>query len=513
MTDLTRTGRARTNARAITGHARTLHGRRAGACGPNPQVGHSSGRAYGEGVGTPRTAQIDRASADDVLQLAVDRGGRVPMVIGALLVLHGPTAPTPDAVRSLVLERTASVPRLRQRLVRVPLGAGRPVWVGVGADAVAGCVDSLVVEAGGGHASGAPDPTGLRPLLDALADLALTRMPLSGPLWRVRLLLAPAGDVVALALVAHHVLADGLGGLAVLAALADGAGRAGTAAGDVRQAPASGELPPARGTLVKDVWRGRWSTVRGRGPALPHRQPGRRLGSGLRELGLRGRPQLADRCSLLGATGSARRVEHVHVDLAALRAGARAQGATVNDVVVTAVTGALVALLARRGEVVDELVVSMPVSRRAPGEAGALGNQTGVVPVRVPAVPEPERRLAAVLAVRSRVRAPGRGSSAAVLTPAFRALAAVGAFQVFIDHQRLVHTFVTNVRGPAERLAIGGAEVGVVVPLALNPGNVAVSVDVLSYAGELGVTLVCDPLLVPESAWLADRVSAELAAF
>ena len=464
-------------------------------------------------MGNPRTALIDRASADDVLQLAVDRGGRVPMVIGALLVFDGAALPDPDAVRSLVLERASSVLRLRQRLVGVPLGAGRPVWVGVGADAVAACVDRVVVETDGEHGSGVSDPTALRPLLDALAELALTRMPLSGPLWRARLLVAPSGGVVALALVAHHVLADGLGGLAVLGALADGAGRAGSAGGDVREAPASPERPPTRGALVKDVWRARWVSVSGRARAGHHRPPGRRLGSGLHELGLRGRPHLADRCSLLGATGSARRVEHVRVDLAALRTGARAQGATINDVVVTAVTGALVALLARRGEAVDELVVSMPVSRRAPGDAGVLGNETGVVPVRVPAVPEPDLRLAAVLAVRARVRAPGRGSSAAVLTPAFRALAGIGAFQVFIDHQRLVHTFVTNVRGPADRLAIAGCEVGVVVPVALNPGNVAVSIDVLSYAGVLGVTLVCDPALVPESAWLADRVAAELSAF
>jgi len=51
-----------------------------------------------------------------------------------------------------------------------------------------------------------------------------------------------------------------------------------------------------------------------------------------------------------------------------------------------------------------------------------------------------------------------------------------------------------------------------VVPVAVNPGNVAVSFDVLSYAGTLGVTLVCDPVLVPESAWLAQRVTAGLTA-
>ena len=38
------------------------------------------------------------------------------------------------------------------------------------------------------------------------------------------------------------------------------------------------------------------------------------------------------------------------------------------------------------------------------------------------------------------------------------------------------------------------------------------SFDVLSYAGTLVVTLVCDPALVPESAWLAERVTAGLTA-
>lgn len=459
-----------------------------------------------------------------MLQLAVDRGGRVPMVIGALLVLDPGNRPCLDDVRSLVLRRTAAVPRLGQRLVRTPVGAGRAVWLAAGADAVDACVDSVVVDSlgreGADEGAGEPrsnrgdGPAGGRPsraLVDALADLAHTRLPMDWPLWRARLLVAPDGGVAAVALVAHHVLADGMGGLAVLGALADGS-VGDDRVGGGRAAPrvergTSAELLPSWGALARDAWVGRLGRVAGHGAHRP------RLTGGFDELGLRGPPRLAQRCSLLGATGDRRRVELATADLAGVHAAARAAGATVNDAVVTAVTGALVSLLVRRGEQVDELVVSMPVSRRAQGDSGALGNETGVVPVRVPAVPDGGRRLAALVEARARVRAPGRGGSAAVLTPAFRALAAVGAFQRFIDHQRLVHTFVTNVRGPAERLRIAGTEVTAVVPLALNPGNVAVSFDVLSYAGTLGVTLVCDPTLVPESAWLADRVAAELAAF
>ena len=123
-------------------------------------------------------------------------------------------------------------------------------------------------------------------------------------------------------------------------------------------------------------------------------------------------------------------------------------GASVNDVVVTAVTGALVELLARRGETVGELVVSMPMSRRAQGEAGWLGNSTGVVPVRVPAVPD-----AGSGRPRSSRNGPGtqpgprwvdRRAHPGVPRPRGRR-----RLQAFVDHQRLVHTFVTNVRARA----------------------------------------------------------------
>ena len=350
---------------------------------------------------------------------------------------------------------------------------------------------------------GAPASDVPRALLDATAHLVLTRLSTGAPLWRARLLLDGEGRVAAIGLVAHHVLADGMGGLAVLGALSD---QEGSDVDHRMPSPPSAPAPvPPWGALARDAWTTRRLALRGA------RRSRGRLTGGARELGL-STPRLADRCSLLGATGPTRRLEAVAVDLAAVRAAAHAEGATINDLVVCAVTGALVELLALRGERVDELVVSVPVSRRRQGDAASLGNATGVVPVRVPAVADPHARLAALVAERSRVRGPGRGRSAAVLTPAFRALAAVGAFQAFIGHQRLVHTFVTNVRGPEQRLRIAGADVVAVVPVAVNPGNVAVSFDVLSYAGRLVVTLVCDPGLVPESHWLAERVSAGLTA-
>ena len=89
----------------------------------------------------------------------------------------------------------------------------------------------------------------------------------------------------------------------------------------------------------------------------------------------------------------------------------------------------------------------------------------------------------------------------------FRALGALGLFRLFVDHQRLVHTFETNLRGPAEPVTLAGSTVRAIVPAAVNPGNVAVSFDVLSYAGVLGVTIVTDPEIVDEPARLADALT------
>ena len=56
-------------------------------------------------------------------------------------------------------------------------------------------------------------------------------------------------------------------------------------------------------------------------------------------------------------------------------------GGTVNDVVLTAVIGALLTTLRARGEHPAQLVVSVPVSGRHSTTAERLGNNTGVRPV------------------------------------------------------------------------------------------------------------------------------------
>ena len=181
-----------------------------------------------------------------------------------------------------------------------------------------------------------------------------------------------------------------------------------------------------------------------------------------------------------------------------------------NDLVLTAATGALSAVLRSRGEHPAALVMSVPVSSRQAAIADGLGNQTGVVLLSIPTVGDRDARLRRIVAMTRSRKAHPRGSSAAPMGVVFRGLAQLGIFQIFIDHQRLINTFVTNVRGPETTVLFAGHPVVTLIPVAVTPGNVSVCFDVLSYRGRLVVTVVMDPDVVPEGDLLARLLADEL---
>ncbi len=447
-----------------------------------------------------RTLAVERAAPNDLMTLASDRGP-VPMNIAAVLVLgsEGEGDLDLETLTALLAARIPGVPRLRQRLVQTPFGCGRPVWVDDPGFDITRHVSTTRL----------PDPGDWSALLEVAAEAVSERLDPARPLWRGRLVTGLAGGGPALVLVLHHVLADGIGGLAVLAALSDGPGP-GPVAG--RGAARPFPLPaPGPSALFREAWASRLRAVTRATRGV------RRAVRGLGELGLAaGLPRAAPKTSLNRPTGPKRRLATVRVPLADVVDAAHRHGCTVNDVVLVAVTGALAALLAGRGEPVTELVVSVPISSRTAAEPGQLGNATGVLPLRVPTVGDDAERVAAVCALtrthRNGSSAGGRGQSAGPLGVLFRGLAGVGLFQVFIDHQRLVNTFVSNVRGPARAVRLGGHLIASVVPVALVPGNVGVAFGILSYAGRLGVTLVADPDVVPDLDELTALLAARLGA-
>ncbi len=199
------------------------------------------------------------------------------------------------------------------------------------------------------------------------------------------------------------------------------------------------------------------------------------------------------------------------VDLATVRTTAKSQGATVNDCLLVAVAGAVEHLLHTHGERPDSQVVSVPISARRSTSSADRGNQVGVMPVRVDLRGDASARLARV-AAETTARKSAPGSSLALVGPLFRGAAAVGAFGWFVNRQRLVNTFLTNLRGPSDSVHLAGTPVTRIVPVTITAGNVGVAFTALSYAGRLGVTVITDPYVVPEGEELARELDRQLAA-
>lgn len=437
---------------------------------------------------------VDRLSPNDVTELVTETPA-CPMQIAAVLRF---AAPLPVADVEHALDKgVARVPALRRRLQHTPIGLGRPVWVDDAAFDLANHVRTRVAD----------DPASEQAVLDVAASASVDPLPRHRPLWSATLVTDRQRACHALVLVAHHVITDGIGGLSAL----------GDLFGDGPRPTTPFPRPaPSRRELLRD----RWARSRASLRSLPDTFG--RLRDGVRELrGRRGGRTAshrkgdpgcrAARTSLNRPIGPQRRLRTARVGLSDAAGAARRHDASINELVLAAVAGALSATVRGRGERVEAFVVSVPVSSRTRGDEGALGNRVGVMPVCVPAAGPASMRLSSIAGSTRAGRGAGsRGSSASLLGAAFRLLAQVGLFGRLVDRQRMVNTFVTNLHGPGEPLVLDGIRIDDVIAVSPIAGNVTVAFAALSYAGHLTITVIGDPGACPDLDALADALQGEL---
>lgn len=444
----------------------------------------SSAQARTRGAADARSP-ILRASPTDRAMLAMGWGA-VPEQIGVLLVLDAAEGLDRARLTALLDERVRAVPPLRRRLMRVAPGCGGPIWIDDPAFDIRRHVREVRV----------PEGTDLGHLRDLALDEVATPVPWTAPPWSALLVTGLGGGRAGLVVVIHHVLADGLGGLALLGALADpGLPPAATA-----QAPV-----PTRRALAASAWSQRWDSARhaGRGWTALARSLSATGGLHARRAG---------RTSLLRSTGSRRRIAVVSIERARLVEPAHGHGATVNDVILVAIAAALARVLAVRGESVDPLVMVVPVSGRRAADDSGGGNLVAPLLVPVPTSGPITDRLASVSAYIRAQRDLATGPPPiAVAGWLFRPLAALGVYRWYLNHQRRFHTLVTTVRGPERVLRFAGCPVTSATPISLGDnGNVTIHCSVLSYAGRLTIAAIVDPDRFPELDLLADALTDEL---
>jgi WS/DGAT/MGAT family acyltransferase len=414
-----------------------------------------------------------------------------PLQIASVSVFEGP-APTYGEFMRAVVSRLVRLPRFRQRVRRVPLDLGRPVWIDDPHFQLLYHVRHTAV----------PAPGGAEELRNLAGRVLGQRLDLSRPLWEMWLVEGLEDGHWAIISKVHHCMVDGVGGSDLMTNLFD----LGPGAAPPRRRRAAIPLPeaepePSRPALVLAGVAG--TTVEqvrqvARLPRVVRHSTRAATGRFLRGLPAYARKLHAGRGAptLNGPTSPHRRWSWAQADLGEARHVSEVLGVTVNDVVLAAVARGFRDLLAERGVLRSDTVVRtmVPVSIRLPGEKGSLTNRVSAVLVSLPCgEPDAVRRLEVVheqsAALKESRQAVGPAMAARVLglAPNVLAVAAQIALRV---RQPCVHTITTNVPGPSVPLyAMGRKLVGIYpyVPLA---AGMRVSTGVVSYLDTLyfGVT-------------------------
>lgn len=186
---------------------------------------------------------------------------------------------------------------------------------------------------------------------------------------------------------------------------------------------------------------------------------------------------------------------------------------TVNDVLLTAMTGGLRRYMIKRGAEVDGLNFRavVPVNLRPQGKTRQLGNQFGLVFLSLPVgIEDPLERLLKLKKRMDRIK----NSPEAVV--ALGMLKAVGATPADVQ-KVVVNVFgakstavMTNVPGPREPLYLIGRRIENLMFWVPQSGHVGLGVSILSYAGFVRLGVVTDAGLVEHPDQIIDGFYEEL---
>lgn len=333
-------------------------------------------------------------------------------------------------------------------------------------------------------------------------------LPRDRPLWELHLLDGYHGGGSALVARIHHCIADGVALMRVMLSLTDDPHEAALA--DLADASTEqrrgGPLPALMnlaGSVVGDVVHP--SRVL---DLIGNATSGGRAVAKLLTLA----PD--PRTALTGQTGRSKQVVWCEpIALGDIKAAAHAAGVTVNDLLLTAVTGALRAYMVYSDGHAPDIRAIVPYNLRPLDQPlpAELGNSFGLVFLTLPvSIEDPGERLAELRRRMDAIKQSAEG----IVT--FEVLDLVGRTpyrleQVIVDIFAGKGTAVmTNVPGPSRSIFLAGCKVGGTIAWPPESGNIAMGVSIISYAGEVTIGLMTDTGLVADPQGILDRVGLEL---
>lgn len=440
-----------------------------------------------------------RLSPLDVAFLHVeDRSNR--MQLAGMLLFDGP-APSYAEFRDAIGRHLPSLPHFRQRLRHSPLGLTRPSWVDDEAFDLSYHLHHVALPATGGHAE----------IAAHVDHMTAAPLDLRRPLWEMALIEGLDNGGFALALKVHHCMVDGLSIIDIFAALCSSESD--------RPLPEIREWSPHAPVSLRDRLRGSVAGL----PSVAGRIPSRIAATPTGGAALVRRLRRASR--LVGAapstrfntgpSGPTRRTEYLTVPLRNVHQIRREFGTTVNNIVLSVVTGALHRYLGRHGELVEHVHAFVPVNRRPEEARGTHGNQIGMT---YPALPvgeaDPRERVRKVVAAvaASATARQAEDTEALIRLGRFapQPLAAV-ANRAMQFEAGMFNLTVTNVPGPGVPAYFLGRQLRLILGSTPLTRRHALTIAVLSYNGELTFSVTTDPRRVPDGPDLVEDIRAELA--
>jgi WS/DGAT/MGAT family acyltransferase len=451
---------------------------------------------------------LDRLTSIDASFLHQE-GSASHMHIGGVLIFDGPPPAFEDYL-SHVRGRLHLVPRYRQKLSTPPLETGRPLWVDD---------PNFNLEYHVRHAA-LPAPGTESQLLRLAGRVASQQLDRSKPLWESWLVEGLESGRFALIFKTHHALVDGVSGVDLATVLFDLEREPAPPGADLE--PWQPRPEPSAIELVAAGVRGAISTTaeivaRAIGAAT---RPASSLGilrdaaEGIGEIvwaGLNPAPETPLNVEI----GPHRRFAVVRQQLSDYKEVKNALGGTVNDVVLTVVSGALAGWLHSRGIRTEglEMRALVPVSVRTKEQHGSLGNQLTVMRGPLPVyIRDPVARLRfvkeAMDGLKESKQAVGAATLAAVNNLAPPTILAQASRLNFST--RLFNLIVTNIPGPQMPLYVLGRELRDLFPLAFLPEHHALAIAIMSYNGRVEYGLLGDYDALPDIDEIADGIDAAL---
>jgi WS/DGAT/MGAT family acyltransferase len=349
-----------------------------------------------------------------------------------------------------------------------------------------------------------PAPGSDRQLHELIADLHAPMLERHRPGWKIYVIEGLSGGRFAIYHKVHHALVDGQSGMAILrSSLAD-------SPGDRR----------IRTTIGLDHTAQSRTAPHGLSAALEGEA--RKLARRTLTVG-RSSLQVAEEAleGLLGYTPrrkraftapttpmnepiyNARSIAHTTLPLAAMKAVARANDATLNDVALCVLDAAIHRYLRAMGRRPDHpLVTICPVSLHEPGAAQATTNVSSIWPLLGPVSAPILRRLETIKAntraEKARLQGLGKDAAYAYAVMAFALSESLNLARPEALGLLPANMLISNVRGPDRHLYLAGARLETFFPVSTLIVGVGLNITFMSYADQVVFGYTANGSALPE---------------